>query len=145
MESQAKAPWHLWAVGLFALLWNGMGGFDYVMTQSNNANYLSQFTDAERAFFTGIPTWAIFFWALSIWSAVLASILLLLRSRYAVPLFWVSLFGFFPVAIQNYLIANPSMFEVVGTFAAVFSCVIFVIIIFLLWYARRALRKGILR
>jgi hypothetical protein len=25
-------PWHLWLVGVLALLWNSFGAFDYVMT-----------------------------------------------------------------------------------------------------------------
>ncbi len=144
MAHAVKTPWHLWVVAIFALLWNSMGALDYVMTQSNNEAYLAQFTDAERAFFTGIPTWAVVFWALSIWSAVLASLLLFFRSRFAVTLYWVSLVSFIIVAVQNYLLATPSMFQVVGTFAAIFSCIIFAIVLFLVWYATRQLDGGVL-
>ena len=145
METAQKTPWHLWVVAVLACLWNGMGALDYVMTQSNNEAYLSQFTDAERAFFTAIPTWAVFFWALSIWSAVLGSILLFFKSRFVVPLYWASLVGFLIVAVQNYLLASPSMVEVVGTFAAIFSVIIFIIIIALLYYAISMRAKGVLR
>ena len=34
---------------------------DYVLTHTDNEAYLAQFSDVERAFFTGIPTWAVFF------------------------------------------------------------------------------------
>lgn len=140
-----KTPWHLWVIGIFALLWNGMGALDYVMTQSNNEAYLSQFSDAERAFFTSIPTWAVFFWALSIWSAVLGSVLILARRRWATPLFAIAVVSFLIVAAQNYLLASPTMAEVVGTFAVVFSIVIFIITVGLWWYAKKMSESGVLR
>ncbi len=145
MDSAIKTPWHLWVVGIIALLWNGMGAMDFVMTQSNNEAYLSQFSPAERDFFTNIPGWAIVFWGLSIGSGVLGTILLLLRNRLAVPLYWVSFVSFIIIAIQNYLIASPNMLSVVGTFASVFSLVIFLVIVGLLYYAIRMKARGVLR
>ena len=44
MKMTTSTPWHLWAVGVVALLWNGYGGYDYVMTQTDNAAYMAQFT-----------------------------------------------------------------------------------------------------
>jgi hypothetical protein len=35
---QVTTPWHLWIVGVFSLLWNGMGAFDYGMTESRSAS-----------------------------------------------------------------------------------------------------------
>ena len=76
---------------------------------------------------------------------MLGSILLFFKSRYVVPLYWASLVGFLIVAVQNYLLASPNMADVVGTFAAIFSVIIFVVIIALLYYAIRMRAKGVLR
>jgi len=35
------APWHLWLVGIMGLLWDSMGAFDYLMTQTQNESYMS--------------------------------------------------------------------------------------------------------
>lgn len=35
-NSKVSTPWHLWLLGIFALLWSGMGALDYVMTQTRN-------------------------------------------------------------------------------------------------------------
>jgi hypothetical protein len=45
-QSQAT-PWHLWVIGIVALLWSGMGAMDYVMTQTRNAAYMSAFTPEQ--------------------------------------------------------------------------------------------------
>ena len=52
-----KTPWHLWIVGLVTLLWNAMGAFDYVMIQTKNADYLTQFTPEQLPYFQSFPVW----------------------------------------------------------------------------------------
>lgn len=66
MATLAKAPVHLWIVGILALLWNAFGAFDYVMTQIQNAAYLAQFSDADRLYFDSFPAWAEAAWALCV-------------------------------------------------------------------------------
>jgi hypothetical protein len=39
-----KTPLHLWIVGILALLWSLLGAVDYIMTQTKNKAYMSQFT-----------------------------------------------------------------------------------------------------
>ena len=39
------APWHLWAIGIASLLWNCFGGYDYVMSQTRNAEYMRAMTE----------------------------------------------------------------------------------------------------
>lgn len=144
MSETNKRPWHLWAVGIFGILWTGMGGMDFVLTQGGNAEYLGQFSDAERAFFTSIPRWAVFFWALSLLTGIFGSLMLLFKKSITVPLYWTSLVSFLIVSVQNYIIASPSMNDVVGGFAMVFSVVIFLVIIGLLYYAIKMRTQGVL-
>jgi hypothetical protein len=42
-------PKHLWIVGVLALVWNSVGAFDYVMTETQNAGYMAQFTAEQVA------------------------------------------------------------------------------------------------
>ena len=77
-------PKHLWVVGVLALLWNCMGAFDYVMTESRNASYLRGFTRQQLDYFFGFPAWVIACWAIAVWGGVAGSLLLLLRKRLAV-------------------------------------------------------------
>ena len=36
MDQAMKKPTHLWIVGFLALIWNGIGCYDYVMTRVRN-------------------------------------------------------------------------------------------------------------
>jgi len=139
----AGVPWHLWLVGALALLWNSVGAFDYVMTETRNASYLSAFTPEQLAYFNGFPKWFIAMWALGVWGGVLGSVLLLARQRLAVPVFGVSLLGVVVTFVYNFLLSNGV--EVMGTGGAVFSLVIFVVAVALLLYARALARAGRLR
>ena len=48
---RAYTPWHLWVVGVVGLLWSAMGALDYVMTQTKNKSYMSNFTPEQLEFF----------------------------------------------------------------------------------------------
>lgn len=141
--SAVAVPRHLWVVGVLALLWNSIGAFDYVMTESRNDAYMSQFTPEQRAYFYAFPAWVVATWALAVWGGVLGSILLLLRKRWAVPVFAVSLATMVITTIYNFVLTSGV--EVMGTGGAIFSAVIFAIAVALYLYARRLARAGVLR
>ncbi|MGI9264546.1 MAG: hypothetical protein ACR2QU_06435 [Gammaproteobacteria bacterium] len=138
-----KAPWHFWVVGIVALLWNSIGATDYLMTQTRNEGYLSQFTPEQLEFFFAFPAWLVALWAIAVWGGVLGALLLLARKRLAVTVFLVSLISMAITTVYNYGISNGM--EVVGdTFSLVFTAVIFVIALALYRYARTMQAKGIL-
>lgn len=141
--SAVAAPRHLWVVGVLALLWNSIGAFDYVMTESRNDAYMNQFTPEQRAYFYAFPAWVVATWALAVWGGVLGSILLLLRKRWAVPVFAVSLATMVITTIYNFVLTNGV--AVMGMGGAIFSAVIFAIAVALYLYARRLARAGVLR
>ena len=147
-ESQSpktgKTPWHLWLIGIVGLLWNAMGAFDYVMTQTKNESYMSGFTPEQLSFFYGLPTWVVAAWAIAVWSSVIGSILLLMKKSVAVPVFLVSLIAMVITTIQNFGFSNG--LDVMGdTFSLVFTAVIFVSAMGLYMYSRAMKRQGVLK
>lgn len=141
--SVVAVPRHLWVVGVLALLWNSIGAFDYVMTESRNDAYMNQFTPVQRAYFYAFPAWVVATWALAVWGGVLGSILLLLRKRWAVPVFAVSLATMVITTMYNFVLTDGV--AVMGVGGAIFSAVIFAIAVALYLYARRLARTGVLR
>lgn len=136
-------PWHLWVVGIVALLWSGMGAMDYFMTQTRNEAYMSAFTPEQLAFFYGLPAWAVATWAIAVWGGVLGAILLLLRRRHAVGVFLASLIAMVITAFQNYVLSNGM--EIMGDAASLtFTAVIFVVSFALFLYALTMYRRSIL-
>ncbi len=144
-EGAVRAPWHLWVVGAVSLLWNAMGAFDYLMTQSRAEWYMGQFTPEQLDYFYSFPIWADAAWALGVWGAVLGSLALLLRRNWAVWLFGISIVGLVFTTIYNFVLTNGA--ELMGGGAAtwVFSILIWVITIALFFYARSMAKAGVLR
>ena len=91
-------PVHLWIVGGLALLWNAFGAYDYVMTRTENVDYLRKMMPGvDPSVLLGyvdsmsIPASA--GWAFGVWGGLLGAVLLLMRSRHAVLVFLLSLLG----------------------------------------------------
>jgi hypothetical protein len=145
MPAGSGRPAHLWIVGILATLWNAFGCYDYVMTQSKNKAYLDMMGGPEMAqYFTSYPSWAVGFWAIGVWCALLGSLLLLVRNRLAVPAFGASLAALIIMAIYQFGITNmppgmmtPSMWAM--------TVIIWIVAIALLTYARIMSRAGVLR
>jgi hypothetical protein len=137
-----QTPWHLWVVGILAVLWNAVGAFDYLMTQTGNEAYMSQFSPDQLEYFYTFPTWLVFFWATAVWGSVVASVLLLLRREWAVGVFLVSFVAMVVTSVDNFLLRDG--LEVMGTGGAVFSVIIFFAALGLWLYSRAMAQRGVL-
>ena len=141
--SDGRTPWHLWVIGSLAVLWKSMGAFDYLMTQTQNEQYMSQFTPEQLEYFYGFPTWVVAFWAIAVWGGVLGAVLLLLRKKLAAGVFLASFLSMVVTTIYNFGLSNG--LEVMGEPAAlVFSVLIFIFALLLYLYARAMKNRGVL-
>lgn len=143
LTRQARTPWHLWVVGIVALLWNAMGAFDYSMTQSRNAAYMAGFTPEQLAFFYGMPAVVNSAWAVGVWGGVAGSLLLLLRRRSAVWVFLASVVGVITTTFHNYVLAD-GMTVAGDTFSLLFTGAIFLVALGLFIYASAMRARGLL-
>lgn len=142
---KAATPWHLWAVGVISLLWNAFGGYDFVMSVTQGETYwrASGMTQPMIDYFNAMPTWMYGPWVLGVWGAVAGSILLLMRSKLAVPAFALSLLG--AVGSLVYGLANPMppLPEAMAMMTYM-PWVIVLIAVILAWYAWTMSKKGVL-
>ena len=143
--SWIKPPISFWIISAVSLLWNSIGALDYYMTQSRNATYIQEFTPDQLAYFSSFPPVMEAAWALGVWGALLGSILLLLRSKFAVWSFAVSLFGLAFSSYWQFFGGELSAYDVLGSVSVVMTAVIWVIAIALFLYARRMQARGVLR
>ncbi|MDH4050396.1 MAG: hypothetical protein OEU93_02385 [Rubrivivax sp.] len=140
----ARTPWHLWVVGIVTLLWNAVGAMDYLMTETRNASYLSEFTPAQIEYFDSFPAWAVATWALAVWGGVLGSLLLLFRTRHAVAVLSVSFVAMVLTTVYNYVLSDGLQVMGASVFSIVFSAVIFGVALLLVVYARAMRDRGVL-
>ncbi len=140
--TRPKAPMHLWIVGVLALLWNFMGAFDYLATQLKLESYMGNFSEEQLEYFYGIPAWAVSGWAIAVWIGLVGTVGLLLRRKWSVMAFAISLAGLAISSIYTLFLSNG--LEINGTTGIIMTVVIFVVSIFLVWYSKQQAKAGIL-
>ncbi len=139
-----RTPKLLWIVGVLSLLWNAMGCFDYLMTQTRAEWYMQNFTAEQLEYFYGFPAWVEAAWALAVWGSLAGSALLLLRLRISVWFFLVSLVAMVITTVHNFFLSSG--LEVMGgPGQLIFSGLIFVVGVALFLYSRRLAGQGVLR
>lgn len=147
---KARTPWHLWVVGIVSLAWNAFGANDYLQTQLGNLAYFESMMDGIEAtpqqalaYFQSYPAWVHGAWAVGVWGAVLGSLLLLLRTRFAVYAFALSLLGLATTTVYQMVVGQPDWVQNATT--TIITIVIWSIATFLLIYAASMRSKGVLR
>lgn len=143
IERDAKTPFHLWIVGVLGLVWNSYGCYDYLMTNTRNAEYLAQFPPEMMQVIDAFPLWVMAAWAFGVWGAIAGSVLLLMRSRFAVHVFTLSLAGLIVSTAYQMTIDGPGSMKT--TSPDTITIVIWVVAIFFLWYSLNQRRMGNLR
>lgn len=147
--AQGRTPVHLWIVGALSLLWNCLGSVDYLMTRMRNTDYLASAMpsvdpNAMLAWIDAFPLYAQIGWGLGVWMGLLGSILLLLRNRWAVWSYGLSLVG--AVLGLGYQIAlAPPLAGADRPVDKLMPYVIIAVAAFLFWYAWNAQKKGVIR
>lgn len=140
MTEERAAPRHLWVVGGLTLLWNAVGILSYLMTELGQLAALGM-TPEQIAYFDTFPAWATAFWALGVWGAFFGSVLLLLRSRWAVPSIAISVVGLIGTTVFQRVVTDvPADMS-----NPVLDAFIWATTLFMLWYALRMRREGVLR
>ena len=145
LQKTMKTPWHLWAVGLIAVLFNGIGVFDFVMSMARGAEYMASvgMTPAQIAHYQQMPVWMTAVWAVGVWGAMLGSLLILLRNKLAAPVFGVSLAAFLVSLVYTYVLTDGG--EIMGQAMAITGVVITALLVFFLWYSRLMAKRTVLR
>ena len=145
-----RAPAHLWVVGSTSLLWNLFGAVNYLATRLRSETYVENMmpgVDAQATFawVDAFPMWAQFGWGLGVWFALAGSILLLLRHRYAVAAFGVSLVGILLGLGYQILLAPPPPGAAEQGGGQYVHFVVIAVGVALFLYARAIAAKGVLR
>ena len=141
-NAAAKTPVHLWIVGILALLWNAMGAFDYTATKLQLDFYMGKFSEAQLEYFYNFPTWAVVCWAIAVWSSLLGSVALLMKKAFADYLFGLAILAMIGTSIYNFVLSNGM--EIMGEGAMTITVMIWVIALFLFFYATAMAKRRVL-
>ena len=139
-KSTNKPPVWFWIVSVIALLWNGSGVYMYLIQAYDTESYRAMYTAEQLEMASNTPSWVTAAFAIAVFAGLLACIGLLLRKKWAKPLFLVSLLGAVVSNAQHLFMSEA--IELHGTQAVVMPIVVIVIGIFLVWFAKKGIAKG---
>jgi hypothetical protein len=119
-----RTPWHLWLVGVVAVLFNAIGVYDFVMSMTQGAAYMTSagMTPAQIDHYHQMPAWMTGVWAVGVFGAFVGSVLILLRNKLAWPVLAVSLAAFLLSLAYTYVLTDGG--EIMGRQMAITSAVI---------------------
>jgi cytochrome bd-type quinol oxidase subunit 2 len=139
-DNQSRTPWHLWVVAILVLLWNGSGAITIMMAQ---AGTLPNLTPDETAYYASQSLALVVLTDVALLTPLAAAIALMFRSKAAVWLFAVSLICIF--VTDTWGILDGTSRALANTTALVVTCIIFVLAVLELIYARAMQQRGVLR
>lgn len=132
-----------WVAAGLALIWSLMGCAAYVSQVSMSAADMAALPAAQRDIWAATPPWVISAYAVAVWSSLGGAIGLLLRRRWAAPLFALSLAA---VLVQfGWTFLATDILTSVGPGAAAFPAFIIVAAAAMLWLAVYAAQRRWLR
>lgn len=147
--AQSRTPIHLWIIGGLSLLWSCFGAYDYLMTRMRDTDYIASAMpgvepQAALAWIDRFPLYAQLGWGLGVWMGLLGSVMLLVRSRWAVGAYGLSLVGAV-LGLGYQIVAAPPLEGAHGPMMTVMPYVIILLALGLFLYARAMAKKGLLR
>lgn len=135
--SSKKPPLYFWIVGIIALLWYIFGVYTYLMQAFMTTEQVSNLSHSERLLYENLPIWYISIFAIAVFAGLIGALSWLLRKKFAYMLFIIS---FLAVGIQQFYVLteiNPR-----DIFLPLTSIVI---VVFLIWFSKRAIVRGWLK
>lgn len=136
----AGTPWHLWAVGVLALIWYISGAYTILMAQ---AGRLEGISPDEAFYYAAQPHWFMVVTDVALVAAVAGSAMLLMRSARAVRAFALSLIAI--LITHGYDIAMGTSRSFANQGAMAVNLVILIVAVLVLLYARAMTKRGVLR
>ena len=133
----SNPPKWYWIVSVFALIWMLFGVVAWVADLMMDEATLAQMSAAQQQLYANRPQWLFVVYAIAIFTGLAGAIGLLLRKRWSVPAFSVSLgaivlqFGYTLTAMDAVNLLGPAT-------ALPFPIVIFTIGLALLWVSLKA-------
>lgn len=135
-----RTPWHLWLVGVAALIWNAIGCWQMWLKISGDAGYWGGLTPEESAYLASVPLWTDVAAGVAVIGGLLGALLLLMRNRVAVAAFLIGMAAWVADNVYVHLLSDGT--RILGVGMGIVVTVLFILqIAYSAWMAKR----GVLR
>lgn len=143
MTVPVEAPRYYMVIAILALLWNLMGVASYLHDVTMSLESIRSLPPEQAKLYLDMPAWAKGAYAVAVHAGLAGAIGLLLRRKWAIWLFALSLAAILIQFAYPFLMTDA--LDVMGPSMAIFPAVILLIGVAELWYARRMAARGVLR
>ena len=132
-----------WVVGVVSLVWYLIGLFFFYSSVAATPEQLAGTMTPEQVdVVTATPAWVTAANAIAVFAGVIASILLLLRKKLAVPLFLISLVA--AIVQDIYVVFMSDSLDAFGMQLVIIQGLVLVIGLFMVRYSRNKRTQGLL-
>ncbi len=128
-----------WIISVLALLWNIMCVTAYLGQAYMTDEVLKALSEGEQAYYNNVPAWVTGAFAIAVFAGVFGCVGLLIRKKWAVILFVISIIAVIAQSTYNLYIQK---FMEVPLQHMIWSLVVILIAIFLVWFSRNAAKKN---
>jgi hypothetical protein len=135
-----KPSVNFWIIGGAALVWNLLGIVIYVGQVTMSPDALAKLTEAQQDLITSTPAWSNAAWAIAVNAGAFGSLLMVLRKRWAIPLFILSLVAILVQDFEAFVLRDA--YGVLGINSLIIPSMVLVIAIALVLYSRHARDRG---
>jgi len=125
-DLKVKPPAWFWIVSVLALLWNLMGVYAYLYEAYEKDAVMAAYSEVQRAVFENRPAWVVGAFAIAVFGGALACVALLLRKKWAKPLFWISIIALVARTCYYFFMTNAT--EVIDLFQGTIFPIILILI-----------------
>jgi len=140
---RTSPPVWFWVISILALLWFLMDVSAFFMRVFMTDGFIKAMPENQQHLYRDMPRWVNIVFAGEVFGGALGSIILLLRKKWALPLFAVSLLGVLSQTFHIYFLSDA--ISTMGTPAVVMPLVAIVIGTGMIVLAKTAAAKGWLR
>ena len=136
----SSRPASYWIVAVLALLWNLLGVAMFCMQIAITPDQIAAMPPEQRQILQDTPQWLQAAYAVAVFGGVLGAIGLLMKRRWAITFFLLSLLGLIVQIAGTF--AMTRAWQILGPAGLAMPVLLLVIALFLLSYSRRAAARG---
>ncbi len=141
--TKIRVHWSFWLIAILGIIWSALGVMNYLM-QTMSPEFVASFPELQRSLIETRPNWATAGFAVSVFSGLLGSFLLLFKKAFSFYFLFISLLGTLLTVVHVLMVANATANFAVPQIVMMAGMPLVVSSI-LAWYPKLAQKRGWLK
>lgn len=132
-----------WVIAVIALIWNLLGVLAYLADALMTEDALKMLPTDQQELYAARPSWVTAAFAVAVWFGFLGAIGLIIRRKWAYPLFLLSFLGLIGQQVYTFFLSDTV--SIMGAQAIYLPVITLLLGLLFIWYSKKSISDGILR